>query len=86
LGELELIFNESTPKSIMFGMSFANNHSERVYYVRKAIDYIAQDMSKNAHLKQARSEDELTIDIVSNLKHMGFTASHDTQYWGAIVM
>jgi hypothetical protein len=82
LRDLLLAVGDSTPKSIMFGMQFANNHADRLIYVRKAVDYIAQEMSKNSHLKQDRSEDELTGDIISQLKCMGFTASHDTQYGG----
>jgi hypothetical protein len=82
LSDLRLIVGESTPKSIMLGMQFANNHADRLIYIRRAVDYVAQEMSKNSHLKQDRSEDELTGDIISNLKCMGFAASHDTQYGG----
>jgi hypothetical protein len=82
LRELGLIFGGSTSRSIMFEMTLADNHAERLICVRKAVDYIAQEMAKNSHLKQGRSEDELTGDIISQLNCMGFTASHDTQYGG----
>ena len=84
LRDLSLIFADSTSKLVMFEMTLAHSHAERLRCVRKAVDYIAQEMSKNSHLKQARSEDELTGDVISQLKCMGFTASHDTQYGGTL--
>jgi hypothetical protein len=82
LHDLLLITRDSTPQSVVVTMLFANNYADRLACVRRAVDYIAQEMSKNSHMKKDRSEDELTVDLVSQLKSMGFAASHDTQYGG----
>jgi hypothetical protein len=80
--ELKILLGQSTPGRIQLEMPFATSHGERRQLVEDAIDWIAQEMTKTCHLRQERSEDEISIDFVSHLKAMGFQASHDTQYGG----
>ena len=82
LAEIKAATANPTPVGIMLDMAFAESHHERLAVVERAIDYIAQEMVKNRHVHQGKSEDALTIDIVSHLKTMGIQASHDTQYGG----
>lgn len=82
MAELAAIFGQSTPDRIKLAMTFATSHLERRELVEEAIDWIAQEMTKTCHLRQERSEDEISIDFVSMLKAMGFQAAHDTQYGG----
>jgi hypothetical protein len=82
LAELRTKFSGSTPTLLMFEMIFAATHETRLRIVEAAIDYIVQEMVKSRQAHQDKSEDELTISIVGNLKSMGFRATHDTQYGG----
>ncbi|NTJ08230.1 hypothetical protein [Rhizobium lusitanum] len=82
LAAIKAAASNPTPVAIMIEMAFAETHDERLALVERAVDYITQEMVKNRHVHQDKSEDALTIDIVSHLKTMGFQASHDTQYGG----
>ncbi|ESZ56513.1 hypothetical protein [Mesorhizobium sp. L103C131B0] len=73
---------QTTPGRVLFQMAMAANHQDRLNAVEDAIDWIAQEHTKTRQHRQERSEDALTIDIISDLKSMGFQASHDTQYGG----
>jgi len=82
LRELQLMFQESTPNQIRLNMILANDHQERVRQVEAAIDWIAQEHSKTRQHRCDRDEDALTTDIITDLKAMGFDASHDKDYGG----
>jgi hypothetical protein len=82
MAELNAVIGQSTPGRIQLSMPFATSHEERRKLVEEAIDWIAQEMTKTCHLRQDKSEDEISIDFVSMLKAMGFQAAHDTQYGG----
>lgn len=58
------------------------DHAAFVRLVEKAIDWIAQELSRNPELHKDQTEDELTIQVVNMLKAMTFTASHDTKVGG----
>ena len=63
-------------------MILANDHEERLTQVEAAIDWIAQEHSKTRQHRYGRSEDALTTDIITDLRAMGFAASHDQDYGG----
>lgn len=76
------VLANSTPGMISLEMIFAKTHEERLALVERAIDWSAQELVKNRHVKQEMTEDGLSIEIVGLLKAMGFDAGHDTQYGG----
>lgn len=80
--ELQLYSSRSTPVAINIDYLYTSSPEERVSCVRRAIDYLALEFTKSRQLKQNRTEDELTGEIIISLKCMGFEASHDTQYGG----
>src|ERR1700733_10905488 len=82
LRELKLLFGHSTPDQIRLNMMFAADHAQRLQQVEAAIDWIAQEHSKTRQHRHDRDEDALTIDIITDLKAMGFAASHDQDYGG----
>jgi hypothetical protein len=79
---LRAMFGSSTPGDIKFRWTFSSNHKERLSCVNDAIDWIIQEHTKTRQHRQGRGEDALSIDIVTELKALGFDASHDTQYGG----
>lgn len=81
LDDLNRLFPDAAGQ-IRLKMALAVDHSERVGAVEKAIDHIAQDLSRTRQHRQHGSEDLLTTDIVSMLTKMGFQASHDTDVGG----
>jgi hypothetical protein len=56
------------------------NHGQRLRQVEAAIDWIAQEHSKTRQHRYERDEDALTTDIITDLKALGFDASHDQDY------
>lgn len=81
LRELQAMF-QTTPDRIRLEMIFATSHERRLALVEQAIDWIGQEHTKTRQHRLNRGEDALTTDIVTDLKAMGFQASHDTQYGG----
>ncbi len=82
LRDLELLFSQSTPDRIRWNMMLATDHAQRLAQVEAAIDWIAQEHSKTRQHRFDRDEDALTTDIITDLKAMGFAASHDQDYGG----
>lgn len=76
------VLANNTPGMITLEMILARSHEERLSLVERAIDWSAQELVKNRHVKQEMTEDGLSIEIVGFLKAMGFDAGHDTQYGG----
>lgn len=79
--DLQAMFS-TTPDRIRLEMIFATCHDKRLELVEQAIDWIGQEHTKTRQHRLDRGEDALTIDIVTDLRAMGFQASHDTQYGG----
>lgn len=76
-----LIGDDSTARiRVAFGM--AEDHETRVRVVESAIDWIAQEFTKTKQNRRRKTEDEISTDVVSLLKSMGFKAAHDTQFGG----
>jgi len=81
LEELRLLFRHE-PDRIRFEMLIAADHEARLRHVEAAIDWIAQEHAKTPQHRHKRDEDELTTDLITDLKAMGFDASHDKDYGG----
>lgn len=60
----------------------ATDYQRFVELVDKALDWIAQELSRNPELHKKQSEDQLTIQVVSLLRAMTFTAHHETKVGG----
>lgn len=82
LRDLQNIASNSEPFEIMLKMMLAADHADRLWCVQRAVDYIAREMFKAPQHYQELNEDGLTNIVLSNLKSMGFQATHDTQYGG----
>lgn len=80
--ELLMMFADSKPNLIRLNMIFATSHGDMVRQVEAALDWIGQEHSKTRQYRQDRDEDGLTIDVITDLRAMGFDASHDTAYGG----
>lgn len=74
----------NTPSLINIERFFATDFSDQQQLIERAVDYCALKLAENRHLKQSRSEDELTIDIIEILLGMGYDATHDTQVGGHV--
>lgn len=82
LRELQLLARGSVPMQVSMGLVFADSASTIHCQVDIAIDHIAQEFARTPKERQRRSEDGLTIDVVTSLRNMGFQASHDTTVGG----
>lgn len=82
LRELQLMTRDSVPATISLALIFAGSAEDLLVQVNRAIDHIAQDFARTPKERQGRSEDALTMDIVTSLSSMGFRASHDTTIGG----
>lgn len=82
LQELLEIFGDSPADLIKIRYLKARTHKQRVQAVDAAIDWAVSELAKTARHHLQASEDSLTLQIVINLKAMGFQASHDTDVGG----
>ncbi|GGE32383.1 hypothetical protein GCM10007276_07050 [Agaricicola taiwanensis] len=82
LRELRLMTNGDLPATLSLDRLFNRSFEEQNKIVNKSIDLCARILVENRHLKQKRSEDELTIDLVMMLQAQGVDATHDTQIGG----
>lgn len=75
---------DTTPKKIHFGMAFLGDgdYEQFLELLDMAFDWIAQELAQNPELRCGRSEDQLTIEVVSMLKALTVEASHDTKVGG----
>ena len=60
----------------------SQNHGDRLFAVRMALDFACNELELNRHVHQDQSEDQLTIQICSMLKMAGFEVAHDEQIGG----
>ncbi len=60
----------------------SNTYEGKLSCLRRAVDYLALEISKTPQNSYKLSEDELTDKLILGLKSMGYQASHDTQYGG----
>ena len=82
LDELLLMSSDNPGSKINVRRLYVENHEQMARVVEDAIDCIALEFAETAHHRKDRTEDGLTIDIVSALKSMGFRATHDEDVGG----
>lgn len=58
------------------------SYPDFVRCVNKAVDLVFRRMAENPELRQERSEDELTIEVVTLLRMMDIDASHESKIGG----
>lgn len=72
----------SPPLEITLGLIFATSPEDFLPLVNKAVDWASDEFARTPKERQDRSEDGLSIDLVTTLKALGFNASHDTTVGG----
>jgi hypothetical protein len=82
LHELQLLAKGNVPVEVSLALMFADTAGDILAQVDVAIDHIAQEFARTPKERQGRSEDGLTMDVVTSLRDMGFQASHDTTVGG----
>lgn len=82
LHELQLMARGDIAKETSLALIVAGCADDIQARVDPAIDHVLQEFSRTPKERQKRSEDALSIDLVSALKFMGFDASHDTTTGG----
>jgi hypothetical protein len=70
------------PGKVRLRSIFANDYEAFASAVEDAVEWAVQQMHRNPQAKQNLSEDQLTLEIVTNLKAMSFNASHDALIGG----
>jgi len=60
----------------------ANTYDKFVEILYEDIDEIIQYIQENPELRKGDIEDRVTIEILGNLRHQGYDASHDTKIGG----
>ena len=78
----ELLARDGTPTAAQLHYIAASTHGDRLSALRELVDYCCNELEKYRHLKKNLSEDQLTIEIVSNLSLLGIEADHDPQHGG----
>ena len=61
---------------------FAPDHETRTLALEGILEYSYDSLIEDSHLNQAQSEDELSVQIVRQLKCHSIEANHDTQTRG----
>lgn len=82
LRELELLANGNIPRQIALNLAFASCSADILAQINTAIDYIASEFARTPKERQDRSEDAISVDLVTSLKALGFYAGHDTTVGG----
>lgn len=81
VADLRLLW-DGTARGASVDFLFAQDHDARVSAVRKAVDFVCNELEMNKHVKQGLGEDAITIEICSLLKAAGFQAAHDKDIGG----
>lgn len=82
LRELRLMVRGNVPAEISLSLATAGSAADILQQVDPAIDHILQEFGRTPKERQGRSEDGLSIDLITSLKHLGFQASHDSTTGG----
>lgn len=70
------------PGEIRYRAITASNYNNFADAVEDGVEWAGRELQRNPQLKQNHSEDQLTLEIISMLRAMGFQASHDTMVGG----
>ena len=80
--ELQLMARGNIAWETSLALIAATSAEDILARVDPAIDHILQEFSRTPKERRDRSEDGLSIDLITSLKHFGFQASHDTTTGG----
>lgn len=80
--ELQLMARGNIAWETSLALIAATSADDILARVDPAIDHILQEFSRTPKERQDRSEDGLSIDLITSLKNFGFQASHDTTTGG----
>jgi len=72
------------PMEIMLELLVVENYEKWVELIHRAIDLALRRMSENPELYSKRSEDELTIEIINQLRASSFAADHESKIGGHV--
>lgn len=67
---------------IVIDLLFMPDYSDFVRLVNKAVDMSLRRMAENPELRKERTEDELTIELITLLRQLSFDASHEAKVGG----
>jgi len=67
---------------IHFGCLLAETYDDWVSVVHQALDLTLRTMSENPELRKERKEDEITIEVVGNLRKYPIEVEHDAKVGG----
>ena len=82
LRDLQLMARGNIAWETSLALIAATSADDILARVDPAIDHILQEFSRTPKERKDRSEDGLSIDLITSLKHFGFQASHDTTTGG----
>ena len=74
--------NENEAVRITVLYPYAKTHEHWVGLIEDALKHILIEFSKTRQERADRSEDGLTVDIITALRFMGMNANHDIKYGG----
>lgn len=80
--ELQLMARGNIALETSLALIAATSADDILARVDPAIDHILQEFARTPKERKDRSEDGLSIDLITSLKHFGFQASHDTTTGG----
>lgn len=69
-------------QEVTFRNTFFQTPDDWVATLYKALNWTVDEMARNRELRKDRSEDELTIEVVSLLRAMSYSASHEAKEGG----
>jgi hypothetical protein len=84
MGELMVFFTTRPALKIAWDMAMSETYEEWTENVHRAVDHALDQMAQNPELRKDKSEDQLTIELVSLLAMMDIEASHDTKIGGHV--
>jgi len=61
---------------------YAKDHQARTEALEKVLEFAYDNLVENRHLNQNQGEDELSVQVVGNLRMLSIQADHDTQIGG----
>ncbi|MCP1214307.1 hypothetical protein [Acetobacter okinawensis] len=74
--------DEDEPFQIKLGLQTAELDSEKLEYIERAVEWTISEMVMHRKHKQGLSEDQRTVEIVSQLRALGLKATHDEEIGG----
>jgi hypothetical protein len=84
LQALQLVARGKPSLEIILDLLNVDSYVAFVNCIHRALDLVLRRMAENPELRNAKKEDELTIEVVSLLRMMDIDAGHDTKVGGHV--